>query len=68
MSFLYDVQIDFPFMFTNLISQCFFSFFMKSSFVKISVCLEFTKYDLVFMLHVLTGKKIGKGVLGRFST
>ena len=33
----------------------FFSFFMKISFVKISVCLQFTKYGLVFMLHVLTG-------------
>ena len=41
----------------------FFSFFMKSSFVKISVCLQFIKYGLVFMLHVLTGNKLGKGVL-----
>ena len=36
---------------------------MKISFVKISVCLQFTKYGLVFTLHVLTGNKFGKGVL-----
>ena len=41
----------------------FFSFFMKSSFVKISVYLQVTRYGLVFMLHVLTGNKFVKGVL-----
>ena len=61
--FLYYVQINFPFIFTILISQYFFSFFMKSSFLKISVCLQFIKYGLVFMLQVTTGNKFGKGVL-----
>ena len=29
---------------------------------RISVCLQFTKYGLVFMRHVVTANKFGKGV------
>ena len=49
--------------FYNLILQC---FFMKSSFVKISVSLQFTKYGLIFMLHVLTQNKFRKDVMQIF--
>ena len=30
--------------------------------MRISVCLQFTKYGLVFMWHVVTANKFGKGV------
>ena len=29
---------------------------------RISICLQFTKYGLVFMRHVITANKFGKGV------
>ena len=31
--------------------------------MRISVCLQFTKHDLVFMWHVVTSNKFGKGAL-----
>ena len=31
--------------------------------MRISVCLQFTKYGLVFIKHVVTTNKFGKGVL-----